>query len=85
MKFKEIDRTATVAWSPATVDNIYLAAGTAAQQLDSSFSTNAVLEIYQLNVNEPGLDIPIKSTYTSENRYVFQYEKEHVKKTSIQI
>lgn len=68
MKFKEIDRTASVAWSPAALDNVYLAAGTAAQQLDSSFSTNAVLELYQLNVNEPGLDVPIKATYTSENR-----------------
>jgi len=68
MKIKEIDRTASVAWSPAKLDNIYLAAGTAAQQLDSSFSTNAALELYQLNVNEPGLDVPVKATYACENR-----------------
>ncbi|CAL8099465.1 unnamed protein product [Orchesella dallaii] len=69
MKIKEIDRTASVAWSPAKLDNIYLAAGTAAQQLDSSFSTNAALELYQLNVNEPGLDVPIKATYNCESRF----------------
>lgn len=68
MKIKEIDRTASVAWSPASLDNIYLAAGTAAQQLDSSFSTSAALELYQLNVAEPGLDVPVKASYTSESR-----------------
>jgi len=37
MKLKEIDRTANVAWSPAGQHPIYLAAGTAAQQLDATF------------------------------------------------
>jgi len=37
MKLKEIDRTANVAWSPASQHPIYLAAGTAAQQLDATF------------------------------------------------
>ena len=37
MKIKEIDRTANVAWSPASQHPIYLAAGTAAQQLDATF------------------------------------------------
>lgn len=68
MKVKEIDRVASVAWSPKELDKIYLAAGTAAQQLDSSFSTNAVLELYEWKVNEPGLDIPVTSSYTCEHR-----------------
>ena len=46
MKVKEVDRTANIAWSPQTQVPIYLAAGTAAQQLDASFSTNSNLEIY---------------------------------------
>lgn len=37
MKLKEIDRTANIAWSPASQHPIYLAAGTAAQQLDATF------------------------------------------------
>jgi len=37
MKIKELDRTANVAWSPANQHPIYLAAGTAAQQLDATF------------------------------------------------
>ena len=69
MKVKEIDRIASVAWSPKELEKVYLAAGTAAGQLDSSFSTNAVLELYEWSVNEPGLDIPVKVSYTSEHRY----------------
>ena len=37
MRVKEIDRTANVAWSPASQHPIYIAAGTAAQQLDATF------------------------------------------------
>jgi len=37
MKLKEIKRTANVAWSPASHYPVYLAAGTAAQQLDATF------------------------------------------------
>ena len=37
MKIKEINRTANVAWSPQEHHPIYLAAGTAAQQLDATF------------------------------------------------
>ncbi|CAF0960782.1 unnamed protein product [Adineta ricciae] len=48
MKLKEIDRTVHVAWSPAKTDdqtaNVnYLVAGTAAQQLDASFSFNKLI------------------------------------------
>ena len=37
MRVKEIDRTANIAWSPAAQHPIYIAAGTAAQQLDATF------------------------------------------------
>ena len=50
MKVKEIDRTANIAWSPQNQVPTYLAAGTAAQQLDASFSTNSNLEIYGRNL-----------------------------------
>ena len=37
MKVKDVTRTANIAWSPAPQYPIYLAAGTAAQQLDATF------------------------------------------------
>ena len=37
MKVKEIERTANIAWSPAAQHPVYIAAGTAAQQLDATF------------------------------------------------
>lgn len=69
MKVKEIDRTANIAWSPAVHHPIYLAAGTAAQQLDATFSTTAALEIYALNLTEPGLDMGLVGTLESEHRF----------------
>ena len=48
---------------------IYLAAGTAAQQLDASFSTNSNLEIYGLNLSESGHDMPCLASLPVDQRY----------------
>ncbi|CAH0563613.1 unnamed protein product [Brassicogethes aeneus] len=69
MKVKDLERTANVAWSPKSQYPIYLAAGTAAQQLDASFNTNAALEIYSLNLSEPGPDLQLISSASSEHRF----------------
>ena len=69
MKVKEVDITANIAWSPASQVPIYLAAGTAAQQLDASFSTNSNLEIYGLNLTESGHDMPRVASLPVEQRY----------------
>lgn len=69
MKIKDLERTANVAWSPERHYPIYLAAGTAGQQLDASFSTNAALEIYSLNLKEPGFDLELKSSTPTEHRF----------------
>lgn len=69
MKIKDLERTANVAWSPANQYPILLASGTAAQQLDASFSTNAALEIYSLNLAEPGLDMEVKCSIPAEHRF----------------
>ena len=37
MRVKEVDKTANVAWSPALQHPAYIAAATAAQQLDATF------------------------------------------------
>ena len=69
MKIKEIDRTANVAWSPAVQYPVYLAAGTAAQQLDATFSTSAALEIFALNLSEPGMEMELVGSLPSESRF----------------
>lgn len=70
MKVKEIQRTANVAWSPAEQYPVFLAAGTAAQQLDATFSTSAALEIFSLDLGNSELEMPRHATVESEHRYL---------------
>nr|KAF6432327.1 SEC31-like protein A, COPII coat complex component [Rousettus aegyptiacus] len=69
MKLKEVDLTAMQAWSPAQNHPIYLATGTSAQQLDATFSTNASLEIFELDLSDPSLDMKSCATFSSSHRY----------------
>ncbi|XP_056147216.1 protein transport protein Sec31A [Lampris incognitus] len=69
MKLKEINRTAIQSWSPAQHHPIFLATGTSAQQLDASFSTSATLEIFELDLAEPSLDMKSCATFSSSHRY----------------
>ncbi|KAE8285440.1 Protein transport protein Sec31A SEC31-like protein 1 SEC31-related protein A [Larimichthys crocea] len=69
MKLKEIKRTAIQSWSPAQHHPIYLATGTSAQQLDASFSTNASLEFFELDLTEPSLDMKSCGIFSSAHRY----------------
>ncbi|KAM5271368.1 protein transport protein Sec31A isoform 22-T22 [Ctenodactylus gundi] len=69
MKLKEVDRTAMQAWSPAQNHPIYLATGTSAQQLDATFSTSASLEIFELDLSDPSLDMKSCATFSSSQRY----------------
>ncbi|XP_062521196.1 protein transport protein Sec31A-like [Corticium candelabrum] len=69
MKVKEIHRTANIAFSPAKHHPILLAAGTAAQQLDATFSTTAALEIFALDLAESGLEMPLKASIAVQQRF----------------
>ncbi|KAL4240586.1 Protein transport protein Sec31A [Mactra antiquata] len=69
MKVKEIGRTANIAWSPQQQHPVYMVAGTAAQQLDATFSTSAALELYSLNLGDPSLEMPVVATIPSECRF----------------
>ncbi|NXE24467.1 SC31A protein, partial [Ardeotis kori] len=69
MKLKEVDRTAMQAWSPTQQHPIYLATGTSAQQLDATFSTSASLEIFELDLSDPSLDMKSCATFSSSHRY----------------
>lgn len=69
MKIKEVEITANVAWSPKDQYPILLAAGTAAQQLDASFDTTSKLEVYSVNLNENGHDMPKLASLPQEQRF----------------
>ncbi|NXD87422.1 SC31A protein, partial [Halcyon senegalensis] len=69
MKLKEIYRSAMQAWSTAQQHPIYLATGTSAQQLDATFSTSASLEIFELDLSDPSLDMKSCATFSSSHRY----------------
>ncbi|XP_076291003.1 COPII coat complex component secretory 31 [Lasioglossum baleicum] len=69
MKVKELLKTVNVAWSPPAQHPILLAAGTAAQQLDASFNTSASLDLYSLNLQQPGYDLELRSSVASDHRF----------------
>jgi len=67
-KVKEVNRTANIAWSPKQQHPIYLAAGTAAQQLDATFSTTASLEIFHVNFANSDVDMPVVGSLDCSQR-----------------
>ncbi|XP_060804718.1 protein transport protein Sec31A isoform X3 [Amyelois transitella] len=69
MKLKELKRTVNVSWSPAEHYPVLLAAGSAGQQVDASFSSNSYLEIYGLNLQDPGLDLELKSSLQTKHKF----------------
>lgn len=46
--------------------------GTSAQQLDATFSTSASLEIFELDLSDPSLDMKSCATFSSSHRYEIQ-------------
>ncbi|XP_051002588.1 LOW QUALITY PROTEIN: protein transport protein Sec31B [Acomys russatus] len=69
MKLKELEKPAVQAWSPASQYPVYLATGTSAQQLDASFSTNATLEIFEVDFRDPSLDLKHKGILSVSSRF----------------
>lgn len=70
MKIKELLKTVNVAWSPPAQYPIMMAAGTAAQQLDASFSTSASLDLYSLNLQQPGYEMELEASVSSDHRFL---------------
>ncbi|KAG6454351.1 hypothetical protein O3G_MSEX008653 [Manduca sexta] len=69
MRIKELKRTVNVCWSPAEHYPITLAAGSAAQQVDASFSSSSHLELYSLNLEDPGVDLELKSSLQTQHKF----------------
>jgi len=66
-----------------TCSAFVLLLGTSAQQLDASFSTNATLEIFEVDFRDPSLDMKQKGTLPASNRYkrlVLKYQSVEVKR-----
>ncbi|GAB2232766.1 hypothetical protein Drorol1_Dr00011820 [Drosera rotundifolia] len=66
MALKSIDRAAMVTLSP---DSPYLAAGTAAGQVDESFSTSSFLEIFKLDFQSDDVELPVLGQCSSVQRF----------------
>ncbi|CAG9564424.1 unnamed protein product [Danaus chrysippus] len=69
MKIKELKRTVNMSWSPAELYPSMLVTGSAAQQVDASFSSNASLELYSLNLGDPTYDLELKSSLQTEHKF----------------
>lgn len=67
MKIKELQKTVCVAWSPQQQCPILLATGTAAQQIVET-SSASTLELYSLNLSDPGYDLELTCTQQSAHK-----------------
>lgn len=68
MKIKELKRTVNMSWSPAEHYPTMLVTGSAAQQVDASFSTNSYLELHSLNLGDPSLDLEVKASIQTNHK-----------------
>lgn len=72
MKIKESNnKIAHVAWSPAQIYPAYIVSGTAAEQLDSSFSTKSTLDILKLDLTNFNTDLEVAGTINTDSRFLF--------------
>ncbi|RXG60819.1 Protein transport protein Sec31A [Armadillidium vulgare] len=62
MKVKELSVAANISWSPDYLSSTLLACGTSTQQLDASFSSSSVLQLYDLNQKNSTLDMKLMAT-----------------------
>lgn len=71
MKIKELQKAVNVAWSPQDQTPILLAAGSAAQQIldTSANSSNPTLELYSLNLSDPGYDLDLVGVQQSQHKF----------------
>nr|XP_026696652.1 protein transport protein Sec31A isoform X3 [Ciona intestinalis] len=69
VKIKQVNVGANYAWSPAENHPVYIAAGTAAQQLDATFSSNAKLELYAVDMTDDNYNIKCAGSIETENRF----------------
>ncbi|KAJ3347421.1 protein transport protein S31 [Entophlyctis luteolus] len=64
-----VERTATAAWAPAQMPTPLLALGTVAGALDASFSTDAVLEMFELSTKDEAPNLAPVAKINSSARF----------------
>ena len=67
-KLKEINAKANYAWSPSNVENVYIAAGTASQQIDTNFNSASKLEIFSVDFQTDELVAPCVGRIDTQDR-----------------
>ena len=70
VRLREIPRTATFAWSPGAASPL-IATGTKAGAVDADFSSDTVLELWELNLDsiDQGVELQPIATVNAESRY----------------
>lgn len=72
MRVKEYNnRLAHVCWSPCSTYPPYIACGSAAEKSDSSSKTNSTLELLELNLTNPSIELELSGSIITESRYCF--------------
>ncbi|XP_047741415.1 protein transport protein Sec31A isoform X2 [Hyalella azteca] len=68
MKVKEVAITASIAWSPATLQSPRLACATAAKHADPT-SKNALVQVYSLNLGEENLSMKLDGSISAVTKF----------------
>jgi protein transport protein SEC31 len=69
MNMKELQRTATVAWSPVPQAPTLFATGTVAGAVDATFSVSGTIEIFDMSLGTEGRDLELKGSVQAEDRF----------------
>lgn len=65
MKLKEVRKAVVACWSP---QQVVLAAGAGAQQLDAALSGTSALELYSVPFSESGNDLKLSASTPTQHR-----------------
>ena len=69
VRLKEIPRTASFAFSPGS-DSPLVVTGTRAGAVDAEFSDETKLEVWDLSLDEPGVELQPKISIVTDSRFV---------------
>uniref|UniRef100_A0A1I8I4Y1 WD_REPEATS_REGION domain-containing protein n=1 Tax=Macrostomum lignano TaxID=282301 RepID=A0A1I8I4Y1_9PLAT len=64
-----IQRTSVATWSPGNQQPLLLAAGTSAHQLDATFSTSSVLELFKVDLTSPDTELKPSASIETADRF----------------
>ena len=68
-KLHELNKSATIAWSPLAKSSSLIAAGTVAGILDRDFDTSAHLELFKIDLRSPKTEAKLVGSTTAADRF----------------